>query len=80
MSSINEEKLRLLAESILFENNINEMFQPDDDGKKYPSYSMYDRPADKISGDNTYQSLEDSLELPLAPSDMMANHITINTF
>jgi hypothetical protein len=79
MSNINEEKLRLLAESILFENNINEMFQPDDDGKKYPSYSMYDRPADKISGDNTYQSFEDSLELPLAPSDMMANHITINT-
>lgn len=69
MKNINDKKLRLLAESILFENGINEIFQPDDDGKKYPSYSMYDRPSDK----------EDELELPLAPSDLMADHITVNT-
>jgi hypothetical protein len=80
MISNNRKKLLMLAESLLFEHSINEWSRSDYNGRKFPNYTMYDRPADKIDGNNHYEpSYEEKFELPLAPSDIMSDHITTLT-
>ena len=80
MSSINRKKLEMLAESLLFEHSINEWSRADYNGREFPNYTMYDRPADKIDGNNNYDtSHEEKFELPLAPSALMSDHITTLT-
>lgn len=77
MKKVNKLELRQLAESLLFEHGINEMFQPDHYEKSFSRYGAYDRPADKIDGKGN--NIEADFELPLAPTDLMANHITTVT-
>ena len=66
-----------LARSLLFENNINELRLPldhDMDAGKNMRHSMFDRPADKIDGENNYDSVaddEDIFELPITPNEVM---------
>ena len=77
MKKINDLELKQLAESLLFEHNVNEMFQPDHYEKSFSRYGAYDRPADKIDGKGN--NIEAFIELPLAPTDLMVNHITTVT-
>mgnify|MGYP007072072695 FL=1 len=80
MISNNRKKLELLAESLLFEHSINEWSRADYNGRDFPNYTMYDRAADKVDGNNNYEpSYEEKFDLPLAPSDLMSDHITTLT-
>ena len=80
MISNNRKKLEMLAESLLFEHSINEWSRPDYNGRDFPNYSMYNRAADNVDGDNNYEpSYKEKFELPLAPSDLMSDHITTLT-
>ena len=68
MISNNRKKLEMLAESLLFEHSINEWSRPDYNGRDFPNYSMYNRAADKVDGDNNYEpSYKEKFELPRFP-------------
>jgi len=77
MKTINKNYIKKIAESLLFENNLNEFRLPldhDMDAGKNMRHSMFDRPADKIDGQNNYDSVsdnEDVLELPITPNEIM---------
>jgi len=81
MSSLKRKHIKDLANELLFENNLNEFRLPldhDMDAGKNMRHSMFDRPADKIDGQNNYDSVddEDILELPITPNEVMpAIHI-----
>ena len=66
-----------MAKSLLFENNLNEFRLPldhDMDAGKNMRHTMFDRPADKIDGQNNYDSVDDSediFELPITPNEVM---------
>ena len=71
MSKIKNKDLRFLIRDFLFENQINEKYQPDP--AHYVSYNK-DRPGPQINGDNEYESAFDIEEdLPIAPSDIMTD-------
>ncbi len=83
MNSLKKNHIKKLANSLLFENNLNEFRLPldhDMDAGKNMRHSMFDRPADKIDGQNNYDSVaddEDIFELPVTPNEIMpAIHIT----
>ena len=70
MKRISLDELKELANSILFENNINELRLPTDhdmDAGKNMRHSMYDRPGPIINDDD----VDDIFELPIAPSEIM---------
>ena len=77
MSSLDKENIKSLARTLLFENNLNELRLPldhDMDAGKNMRHSMFDRPADKIDGENNYDSVadgEDIFELPITPNEVM---------
>ena len=77
MSSLKREHIVKLVKSLLFENNLNEFRLPldhDMDAGKNMRHSMFDRPADKIDGENNYNSVandEDILDLPVTPNEVM---------
>ena len=77
MNSLKKEHIVNLARSLLFENNLNELRLPldhDMDGGKNMRHTMFDRPADKINGENEYDSVaddEDVFELPITPNEVM---------
>ena len=77
MSSLNKKNIKSLVETLLFENNLNEFRLPldhDMDAGKNMRHSMFDRPADKIDGENNYDSVadeEDVFELPITPNEVM---------
>jgi len=77
MKTINKNYIKKIAKSLLFENNLNEFRLPldhDMDAGKNMRHSMFDRPADKIDGQNNYDSVsddEDVLELPITPNEIM---------
>mgnify|MGYP001238642743 CR=1 FL=1 len=77
MSSLKRKHVIDLAKSLLFENNLNEFRLPldhDMDAGKNMRHSMFDRPADKIDGQNNYDSVaddEDIFELPITPNEVM---------
>lgn len=77
MSSLKRKHVIDLAKSLLFENNLNEFRLPldhDMDAGKNMRHSMFDRPADKIDGQNNYESVaddEDIFELPITPNEVM---------
>ena len=77
MSSLKRKHVINLAKSLLFENNLNEFRLPldhDMDAGKNMRHSMFDRPADKIDGQNNYDSVEDDediFELPITPNEVM---------
>tara|TARA_X000001036_G_C20245635_1_gene629943 strand:+ start:80 stop:496 length:417 start_codon:yes stop_codon:yes gene_type:complete len=77
MSSLEVKHIKNLAKSLLFENNLNEFRLPldhDMDSGKNMRHSMFDRPADKIDGQNNYDSVadgEDVFELPITPNEVM---------
>jgi|13_taG_2_1085334.scaffolds.fasta_scaffold01132_7 hypothetical protein len=77
MNSLKRKHVINLAKSLLFENNLNEFRLPldhDMDGGKNMRHSMFDRPADKIDGQNNYDSVadgEDIFELPITPNEVM---------
>ena len=82
MSSLKRKRIKDLANELLFENNLNEFRLPldhDMDAGKNMRHSMFDWPADKIDGQNNYDSVaddEDILELPVTPNEVMpAIHI-----
>jgi len=71
MSKIKNEDLRYFIRDFLFENQINEKYQPDP--ARYVSYNK-DRPGPMINGDNEYESSFDIEEdMPIAPSDIMTD-------
>jgi hypothetical protein len=71
MSKIKNKELRFLIKDFLFENHINEKFQPD--MAHYVSYNK-DKPGPMINGDNEYEkSFDIEEDLPLAPSDIMTD-------
>lgn len=77
MSSLKRKHVINLAKSLLFENNLNEFRLPldhDMDAGKNMRHTMFDRPADKIDGQNNYDSVDDSediFELPITPNEVM---------
>ena len=77
MSSLKRKHVIDLAKSLLFENNLNEFRLPldhDMDAGKNMRHSMFDRPADKIDGQNNYESVADDeniFELPITPNEVM---------
>ena len=77
MNSLKREHIIKLANSLLFENNLNEFRLPldhDMDAGKNMRHSMFDRPADKIDGQNNYDSVsdeEDVFDLPITPNEVM---------
>lgn len=75
---MNKKLLSDFAQSLLFENNINELRLPldhDMDAGKNNRTSAFDQPGPQIDGFGNYQSsFEDIPELPLTADDMMANH------
>tara|TARA_B100000927_G_scaffold287032_1_gene279351 strand:+ start:1309 stop:1725 length:417 start_codon:yes stop_codon:yes gene_type:complete len=77
MSSLKRKHVVNLAKSLLFENNLNEFRLPldhDMDAGKNMRHTMFDRPADKIDGQNNYDSVDDSediFELPITPNEVM---------
>jgi hypothetical protein len=71
MSSIKKEDLRFFIREFLFENQINEKYQPDP--AHYVSYNK-DVPGPQINGDNEYESNFDIEEdVPISPSDIMTD-------
>lgn len=71
MSKIKNKDLRFLIRDFLFENQINEKYQPDP--AHYVSYNK-DRPGPQINGDNEYDSSFDIEEdMPISPSDIMTD-------
>lgn len=77
MKELDEHTLKKFARSILFENNISEMFQPDDDTTLGLNmrYNMHDRPVPQINGDGKNLSID--IELPIGSSDIASNPATI---
>jgi|13_taG_2_1085334.scaffolds.fasta_scaffold26158_4 hypothetical protein len=77
MSSLKRKHVEKIAKALLFENNLNEFRMPldhDMDAGKNMRHSMFDRPADKIDGQNNYDSVadgEDVFELPITPNEIM---------
>lgn len=75
---MNKKLLSDFAQSLLFENNINELRLPldhDMDAGKNNRTSALDQPGPQIDGGGNYQSsYEDINDLPLTANDMMANH------
>ena len=77
MSNLNKKDIVNLAKSVLFENRLDEFRLPldhDMDAGKNMRYSMFNRPADKIDGENNYDSVadgEDVFELPITPNEVM---------
>jgi len=77
MSSLELKHIRKIAKSLLFENNLNEFRLPldhDMDAGKNMRHSMFDRPADKIDGQNNYDSVADSediITLPITADEVM---------
>ena len=71
MTKIKNKDLRFLIKDFLFENQINEKYQPDP--AHYTSYNR-DRPGPMINGNNEYDSSFDIEEdMPIAPSDIMTD-------
>ena len=82
MNNLKTKHVRSLAKTLLFENNLNEFRLPldhDMDAGKNMRHNMFDRPADKIDGQNNYDSVaddEDVFELPITANEIMpAIHI-----
>ena len=77
MSNLNKKDIVNLAKSVLFENRLDEFRLPldhDMDAGKNMRHTMFDRPADKIDGQNNYDSVDDSediFELPITPNEVM---------
>lgn len=77
MNSLKTKHVRSLAKTLLFENNLNEFRLPldhDMDAGKNMRHNMFDRPADKIDGQNNYDSVaddEDVFELPITANEIM---------
>lgn len=77
MSNLNKKDIVNLAKSVLFENRLDEFRLPldhDMDAGKNMRHGMFDRPADKIDGQNNYDSVaddEDIFELPITPNEVM---------
>lgn len=72
MSLINENGLRDLAKSLLFENQINEKFMPDDFTNSRTT--MYDRPGPQINGrENELGEEEQEVIIPLVADDFAPN-------
>lgn len=71
MSKIDKSVLKEFAKNILFENEINEMFQPDDDmhAGKNMRYSMYDRPGPDL---DIKSNIED---MPVSPEHIVSNQL-----
>lgn len=71
MSKIDKSVLKEFAKNILFENEINEMFQPDDDmhAGKNIRYSMYDRPGPDL---DIKSNIED---MPVSPEHIVSNQL-----
>jgi hypothetical protein len=71
MSKIDKGILKEFAKNILFENEINEMFQPDDDmhAGKNMRYSMYDRPGPDL---DIKSNIED---MPVSPEHIVSNQL-----
>lgn len=79
MKELDEHLLKKFAKSILFENNIVEIFQPDDDTT--PGLNMryiHDRPGPQINGDGDDMSAAIDIELPVGSCDIVNNPTTIN--
>ena len=71
MSKIKNKDLSFLIKDFLFENQINEKYQPDP--AHYVSYNK-DRPGPMINGENKYDSSFDIEEdMSIAPSDIMTD-------
>ena len=77
MNNLKYKHVKKIVESLLFENNLNEFRLPldhDMDAGKNMRHSMFDRPADKIDGQNNYDSVaddEDIIELPITANEVM---------
>lgn len=71
MSKIDKGILKEFAKNILFENEINEMFQPDDDmhAGKNMRYSMHDRPGPDL---DIKSNIED---MPVSPEHIVSNQL-----
>lgn len=66
------------AKSLLFENKLNEKFQPDigtmdqfKDGRK-----IYDRPGPSLESELEKNNFEDVIDMPLTADDMMSTQLT----
>ena len=70
MNSLNENDLRKLVKSILFENQVNERYMPDD----FPNSrtTMYDRPGPQINGQENKEQ-EEEIIMPLVADDYVTN-------
>ena len=72
MKNVNESKIRNLARSLLFENQINEKYMPDDFTNSRTT--MYDRPGPKINGtEKEVQESEAEIVIPLVADDFAPN-------
>lgn len=68
--------IKSLLEAILFNDEINEIMNPDHYNKEFSSSSINDRKGPQVDGKNNYSSSYDDPELPIASSQVMADHIT----
>jgi hypothetical protein len=68
--------IKSLLEAILFNDEINEIMNPDHYNKEFSSSSINDRKGPAIDGNNNYTASYDNTELPIASSQVMPDHIT----
>lgn len=76
-NKLNDIVLKEFAKKILFENELNEIFQLDDDmhAGKNVRHSMFDTPGPIIDGDNNYDNITDIIDMPISPEDISANQL-----
>lgn len=70
MKRINENTIRAQIRDFLFENHLNEKYQPEDG--HYIDFNK-DVPGPMINGDNTYDPSFVEEEVPILPSDIMTD-------
>ena len=70
MKRINENTIRAQIKDFLFENHLNEKYQPEDG--HYIDFNK-DVPGPMINGDNTYDPSFVEEEVPILPSDIMTD-------
>lgn len=68
--------IKSLLEAILFNDEINEIMNPDHYNKEFSSSSINNRKGPSIDGNNNYSPSYENPELPVASSQIMADHIT----
>ena len=77
MSKINDKDLKYFIREFLFENQINEKFQPDSGTRQHVNYDLYNRPGPQIDDSGNPMDQDTAFEIeeimPVSPSDIMVD-------